>query len=107
MFYDKLLGEFLKCARDCFNNRLVGVYLHGSYAMGCFNPNQSDLDIIAVVDGKISDGCKEAFMRRVMPLDDCAINKGLEFSVVQKQYCNPFVYPTPFELHYSPHTLRL
>ncbi len=101
MIYDKLFDEFVQCARDCFSSRLVGVYLHGSYAMGCFNPNQSDLDIIAVVDGRISDGCKETFMRRIIRLDACVANKGFEFSVVQKRYCNPFAYPTPFELHYS------
>ncbi len=40
-------------------------------------------------------------MRRIIRLDDCIANKGFEFSVVQKRYCNPFAYPTPFELHYS------
>ena len=27
---------------------LVGIYLHGSLAMGCFNPNRSDLDLLVI-----------------------------------------------------------
>lgn len=32
---------------------------------------------------------------------EAAPPKGLEMSVVLDKYCNPFVYPTPFELHFS------
>ena len=40
----------------------------------------------------------------VFPNDQLAggnATKGIEMSIVTKTVCNPFVYPTPFELHFS------
>ncbi len=81
---------------------LTGIYLHGSMAMGCFNPEKSDIDLIVVVEDGISDRQKVRFMERVVQMNERAPAKGLELSVVQRKYCKPFVYPTPFELHFSP-----
>ncbi|MDE6852101.1 MAG: hypothetical protein K2J67_06375, partial [Lachnospiraceae bacterium] len=36
-----------------------------------------------------------------LELNTYAPKKGLEFSIVKKEVCNPFIYPTPFELHFS------
>jgi predicted nucleotidyltransferase len=33
---------------------LVGVYLHGSAATGCFNPDRSDIDLLVVVRQTLS-----------------------------------------------------
>ncbi len=85
---------------------LTGVYLHGSMAMGCFNPKKSDIDLIVVAEGEISDAQKMKFMERVVQLNERAPAKGLELSVVKREYCRPFVYPTPYELHFSPAHLR-
>lgn len=86
---------------------LVGVYLHGSAAMGCFNPDKSDLDLILVVDGDISDEAKMEFISNVVMLNENAPEKGMELSVVKREYCRPFVYPTPYELHFSPAHIEL
>ena len=32
------------------NENLVGIYLHGSAAFGCFNPDKSDVDFIVVTE---------------------------------------------------------
>lgn len=99
--FESLLRELVQAARDCFSTELTGVYLHGSAATGCFNPDKSDLDVIVVTDCAPTDESKLRFMQSVFALDKAAPAKGLEISVVQKCYCKPFVYPTPFELHYS------
>lgn len=85
-----------------FGRKLTGVYLHGSMAMGCFNPHKSDIDIIVVINGDISDLQKLEFMREIVELNGSAPAKGIEISVVKREYCKPFVYPTPYELHFSP-----
>lgn len=101
MVYEKLLTRFTEMSRETMGDNLVGIYLHGSAAMGCFNPQKSDLDLILVVENEIPDTAKLEFMRNVVKLNEEAPAKGMELSVVKKADCNPFVYPTPFELHFS------
>ena len=93
--------EFTKNATEILADNLVGVYLHGSAVMGCFNPEKSDIDLIAVVKNDIPDADKTAFMDTVVALNAQAPTKGIEFSIVKSNVCKPFVYPTPFELHFS------
>ena len=35
---------------EIIKDDLIGIYIHGSLAMGGFNPNTSDIDILVVVD---------------------------------------------------------
>ena len=93
--------RFTEMTREILGDRLAGVYLHGSAAMGCFHPAKSDLDYIVVTDGPVPDGVKRAYMDRILALDAEGPAKGIEMSVVARKVCNPFVYPTPFLLHYS------
>jgi hypothetical protein len=37
------------------------------------------------------------FMKQVVKLNEQASAKGLEISIVKREYCKPFVYPTPFD----------
>ena len=98
---DGIINEFVDRTQDILKENLVGVYLHGSAVMGCFNPNKSDLDFIVVVKDKMADATKKAFMDMVVELDAKGPAKGIEMSIVTKDVCKPFVYPTPFELHFS------
>lgn len=99
--YQELLLRFTNMCRDILQDNLVGVYLHGSAAMGCFNPEKSDLDLIIVVEHSLSGAVKSSFMKEVVLLNEAAPQKGLELSIVKKEFCRPFIYPTPFELHFS------
>lgn len=101
MVYDDLLKRFTEMSKLILGNNLVGVYLHGSAAMGCFNWKKSDLDIILIIEGDISDIVKMELMRHVVSLNEEAPEKGFELSIVKREYCDPFIYPTPYELHFS------
>ncbi len=101
MSYDDLLLRFVQMSKDVLGENLVGIYLHGSAAMGCFHPQKSDLDLLVVVKEDISDAQKMHFMNEVVLLNREAPAKGLELSILKKKFCKPFVYPTPFELHFS------
>lgn len=96
-----LINEFVNRSKDILKENLVGIYLHGSSVMGCFNPEKSDIDLIIVVDDKMSDATKKTYMDMVVKLNSYAPAKGIEMSIVRKEVCDPFVYPTPFELHFS------
>ena len=82
---DSLIDDFVERSKKILRDNLVGVYLHGSLVMGCFNPQKSDIDLIIVADELDAEGPA----------------KGIEMSVVLRKVCKPFVYPTPFELHFS------
>ena len=97
----KLLDELVEHSCRIFERNLIGVYLHGSSVMGCFNPMKSDLDILFVVESAITDLQKKMFMEVIIALNDNAPAKGIEMSIVRSEYCKNFVYPTPFDLHFS------
>lgn len=106
MLYQNILDEFVTVSEDIIREGLTGIYLHGSMAMNCFNPAKSDIDLIIVIEDDITDVQKMEFLKQVVKLNEKAAAKGLEISVVKREYCKPFVYPTPFELHFSPMHLQ-
>ena len=101
MMCEELIREYTVRSREILGGLLTGIYLHGSYVMGCFNPLRSDIDIIVVVSSSIPDDIGKAYMDMVADLNSRGPFKGIEMSIVRKDVCNPFIYPTPFELHFS------
>lgn len=99
--YRNLLDSFVQQSRSILRDRLTGIYLHGSAVMGCFHAEKSDIDLVVVIEEEISDRQKRRYMDMVTELNKQAPEKGIEMSIVKKEVCNPFVYPTPFELHFS------
>ena len=97
----ELLNTCVSRTKQILKNNLTGIYLHGSAVMGCFNPEKSDLDFIVVVSEPLQDSVKKEYMDMIMELNTSGPAKGIEMSIVTKSVCNPFVYPTPFDLHFS------
>ena len=98
---EEILTSFVSQSKEILKENLVGIYLHGSAVMGCFNPDKSDIDLIIVVNEPMTDSVKRNYMDMVVKLNADGPSKGIEMSVVTKDACNPFVYPTPFDLHFS------
>ena len=103
---ERLTELFTERSRQILGDGLEGIYLHGSAAMDCYNPARSDLDLIVVTRNSPDDACKRAYMDMVTELNALlpgkdARHSGIEMSVVRREVCNPFIYPTPFELHFS------
>ena len=98
---DTVLNCFVEQSKEILKDNLVGIYLHGSAVMGCYNPAKSDIDLIIVVKDSIEDSVKRVFMDMVVELNEKGPAKGIEMSIVKQNACKPFVYPTPFELHFS------
>jgi len=97
----RLLDEFVIHSKEILGDNLTGIYLHGSAVMGCFNDRKSDIDLLVVVKDVISKEIKRQYMDMVIEMNQYAPEKGIELSVVKEAICKPFVYPTPFEMHFS------
>lgn len=94
---NNLTSDFI----SVLGNKLVGIYIHGSIAFGCFRWECSDVDFLAVVSQPLSMDEKAALVRRILARVPEAPEKGIEMSVVTEAVCRDFVYPTPYELHFS------
>ena len=96
-----ITDQFVKYSKDILGDNLVGIYLHGSAVMGCYNNKKSDIDLLVVVNNNLSDEDKLRYMDMVVKLNADALPKGIELSIIRKSICKPLIYPTPFELHFS------
>ncbi len=82
-------------------DRLVGVYLHGSLAMGCFTEQASDIDLLVMTDGPVDVAVRREVGELMLRASEAAPAKGFEMSVVDVRTTMPFRHPAPFLLHYS------
>ncbi|MBQ8846878.1 MAG: nucleotidyltransferase domain-containing protein, partial [Lachnospiraceae bacterium] len=60
--------SFVKHSKAILGDNLVGVYLHGSAAMGCYNDEKSDIDLLVVIHNDMSDEEKRRYMDIVVEL---------------------------------------
>jgi len=97
----ELLQKIKTSYQSILQDKLVGIYVHGSIAFQCFTWENSDIDFLVIVKRPLSQAEKEALISTLISLDEYAPKKGFEMSVVLQSNCKPFVYPTPYELHYS------
>ncbi|MCX7796398.1 MAG: DUF4111 domain-containing protein [bacterium] len=98
-----LLEKIVLSYSGILKDNLVGIYLHGSLALGCFNPYKSDIDFLVVVKDKLSMITKKEVVNVTLNLAELKETppKGLEFSIVLEKYLKNFTHPMPFEFHYS------
>lgn len=78
---------------------LIGLYLHGSLAMGSFNLDSSDLDLLVVTAVKIPVEIKRQIAELL--LQSSMAPRPIEISFLVEQEMHPFQHPLPFDLHYS------
>jgi streptomycin 3"-adenylyltransferase len=79
-----------------------GVYLHGSLAMGSYYRPKSDVDVLVIVDGKLTGGIRRALAVRVLEAFDARpTSGGIELSAVRRREVQRFQHTARFELHFS------
>lgn len=101
MDYQEILNKINILYVETLGSNLVGIYVHGSIAFKCFNWDKSDIDFIVVVNESLSLETKNKLIKSTIEINKIAPSKGLEMSIVLKEYCTNFIYPTPFDLHFS------
>ena len=52
--HTRVLDQAVDLFKEELGDNLVGIYLHGSLAMGRFNPDTSDIDLSLVVADKLT-----------------------------------------------------
>ncbi len=96
-----IMDDITNKFRHMLGDNLVGIYLHGSAAFGCYNPLVSDIDFIAVTKNAPDFEQKKEIIAFILDLNNTAGGKGIEFSFVLEKDCIDFTYPTPYQLHFS------
>ena len=97
-----ILSRLIEVLKEELTDALTGVYLHGSMAMGCFHPLQSDIDILVVCREKRSSESYRRIADQLIRIEDeMHIPKGFEISIVLESAVTRGQYLTPFEFHYS------
>lgn len=91
---------------DILPDNLVGIYLHGSLAAGCFHWETSDIDFLVVVKRPLPVEKKIALIETLYSLRDEAPPEGFEMSVMTLEACQDAHFPMPYELHYSSRWVR-
>lgn len=97
----EILNQIKEGYLDILKNNLIGIYIHGSIAMNCFNPKLSDVDFLVIVKDKLDIDSKKKIIKLLLDLSDSNPTTRLEMSIVLQTTLRKFEYPTPFELHYS------
>jgi Domain of unknown function (DUF4111) len=81
---------------------LVGLYLHGSGALGGWSAERSDVDLLGVVARRLGRRAKQAAAARLLhPALACPARRGLELSLVTAAVAAAPPPRPPFELHVS------
>jgi len=90
---------FLDGLREILAVDLIGVYLHGSLAMGCFNPQRSDIDLLVVTRQGMT---VETKWRVAGLLLHCSNDpRPIEISFLSESDLQPWRHPTLFDFHFG------
>jgi len=98
---DNILNNIVISYKNILKDNLVGIYVHGSLAMHCYNPKVSDIDFLVIVKKTITSNVKRKLIDVLLKLSKSGPEKGLEMSVLLEGDVKNFKYPTPYLLHYS------
>ncbi len=86
---------------DSLGENLTGVYVHGSAAMGGFDPKQSDIDYLVTISTSLTPEERQKLSKSFLEIyGKDAPAKGVEMSIVIEKFTgSDFRYPTPYEFH--------
>lgn len=93
------INNLLAAFKQTLDENLIGIYLHGSLAMGCFNPARSDIDLLVVIQHSMSIETKRDIAQTL--LTGSLSPLPVEISFLVEPDVHLFEHPLPFDLHYS------
>ena len=93
------LNQLIAGTQQHLSHNFVGMYLHGSLAMGGFNPASSDIDLLVVTNEQPAPQARHSLLALLMSVSGSP--HPVEISFLRQSDLIPWQYPTPFELHYS------
>jgi predicted nucleotidyltransferase len=81
------------------NDDLAGLYIHGSLAMGGFNPDKSDIDLLVVTKKSITVETKRKLAKFFLNCSNSPYP--VEISFINTEQLKGWQHPCPFDFHYS------
>ena len=96
-----LLDSIVVSLKKNLGDDLIGIYLHGSLVMNCFNPATSDVDFLVVSKHKLTIEKRKEIADTMLAINEKAPPKGLEMSIITQDALKDMQYPMPFEFHFS------
>lgn len=99
----RYLDRVVSTLRDRLGSELIGVYLHGSLAMGGFTPGRSDVDVLAVCADPLAAQRSIELGDALAALPVPGSGGDLEFSLVAQSAVRAHSEAPPFEVHVSTH----
>ena len=84
---------------DIIEEQPVGIYLHGSLAMGGFTPNRSDIDLIVVTEQSLSIQNRQELA--YFFLEKSSKPFPIEISSLTLEQLENGNHPTPYDFHFS------
>jgi streptomycin 3"-adenylyltransferase len=84
---------------DVLADDLVGVYLHGSLALGCFNSEISDVDVLAVARRGLTLEEKRSTFDVLARISSHP--SGVELHVLDETRLRPWRHPLSFDFHFG------
>lgn len=93
------LDQFVRSLCENDENGLIGIYLHGSLAMGCYQPQRSDIDLLVLLDKPPDASRCRTWAEQVLAAS--AAPAPIEISFLHYSQYTPWRHPTPFSFHFS------
>lgn len=78
-------------------DNFAGIYLHGSLAMGSFNPRHSDIDLLVVTREGMTVETKREIAQFLLVSSQSPAP--IEISFLVEEQIHPFRHPLPYDLH--------
>ena len=96
--------EAVKLIKEVFEDRLVGIYLYGSFVLGGLKA-ESDLDLLVIINSDLTIEDRKNLTYGLMKTSGEIGNKEetrpLEVTVFNENSINPFSYPPKYEYMYG------
>ena len=89
---EKKIAEIIK-------DDLIGFYIHGSLAMGGFNANSSDIDILVVTNDSMTVETKRELAKFFLTYSQSPYP--VEITILNKEQLNEWQHPCPYDFHFS------
>lgn len=91
--------RFVDAISGILTGNLLGIYLHGSLALGGFNPERSDIDLLVLMREGMAVETKRRIVESLLGLSGCP--RPIEVSFLREADLIPWKHPTPYDLHFS------
>lgn len=91
--------RILNNTKNIIHDNFIGLYLHGSLAMGGFNPQRSDIDLLVITEDGLEVGTKRSLAQQFLTYSGNSFP--IEISFLTIEQLKDFNHPSPFEFHFS------